>query len=627
MRLIAEAAVPSLRARVYLQGEVSASKTAVLPPPRHGYRFHVYVSPHNLGSAALIEEVREAIGLPALSTTHTLDDLPSCECMLCYLNGDTWTGGPRSDAFTVEVARAMSLGVGLLLAHEMPGLGQASRCGVEFVSFFTCKDGATDPALLKAGIYGSIAVPLKGGAWRQASMAMLARSLVEVEPKAATPVGPLQVQTRPSRITSTPATEGSMATCSSHRWTGRGSTKDCSVGRSDTRRSHLSMRGSSMLALQREAPPTARGGGSVRKGLEVLKQAASRVSSRSSMASQRQQCLAEPSTLVDAEVPPHGSTLPGGEASSARDGPCDIFGEHLASRPSVAAFCGSFRDELDSHTLATSSVSDENQHDRQWPENTHAVAAQPYLANGAHSLSAAGGVEDAVSFIPSAPLPPPGHEVVAENHDSVMQLTAVQHILNTRRQLSNMQSREGQDHQQLTQRQCGTQGSTGNRCTAEAREKSRQALQRRLEEHNRRVTHLNNEALSSARINAAACLSHRSHTPSSPLKLPVGRAAGCNDSALPPTCSATSGGRQTTPDLEVELESTAQVPQISVLGPIGQPQRSSGSTSSGRSSMRPELEERLPAAPSPASVAECKASGLNASTSAPTEPAQLVQFI
>jgi hypothetical protein len=57
----------------------------------------------------------------------------------------------------------------------VPGAeGQEHRYGGEFGSFFSCVDGATPGELLRRGIYSEIAVALKGGPWREASMAMLA---------------------------------------------------------------------------------------------------------------------------------------------------------------------------------------------------------------------------------------------------------------------------------------------------------------------------------------------------------------------------------------------------------------------------------------------------------------------
>jgi len=72
----------------------------------------------------------------------------------------------------------MDLEVNVLLVHEMPGAGgQEARFGCEFGSFFACASGATPSELLKRGIYSSIAVPLKGGPWREASIKLLGMAL------------------------------------------------------------------------------------------------------------------------------------------------------------------------------------------------------------------------------------------------------------------------------------------------------------------------------------------------------------------------------------------------------------------------------------------------------------------
>ena len=55
--------------------------------------------------------------------------------------------------------------------------GQEARFGCEFGSFFSCEDGATPADLLSCGIYSEIAIALKGGPWREASMAMLGMAL------------------------------------------------------------------------------------------------------------------------------------------------------------------------------------------------------------------------------------------------------------------------------------------------------------------------------------------------------------------------------------------------------------------------------------------------------------------
>ena len=68
--------------------------------------------------------------------------------------------------------------MGVLVRSAVPGDGgQEARFGCEFGSFFSCVDGATPGELLKRGIYSEIAVALKGGPWREASMAMLAMAL------------------------------------------------------------------------------------------------------------------------------------------------------------------------------------------------------------------------------------------------------------------------------------------------------------------------------------------------------------------------------------------------------------------------------------------------------------------
>ena len=199
MRLIAERLLPiELQGATFLQGEVAHVRNTRLPSPRRGFTFHVYCSPLIEGTNALMQELVQAFVEPTetlsgsfknlqepvkVQTTERLCDLPDCECFLVYLNSLTWTSGERSTAFAAEVKEAMRLGVRLLLAHEMPGIGgQAARHGVDFSTFFACSLGATPPDLLKRGIYTQIAVPLKGGAWREASMVMLAKALAE-DPK------------------------------------------------------------------------------------------------------------------------------------------------------------------------------------------------------------------------------------------------------------------------------------------------------------------------------------------------------------------------------------------------------------------------------------------------------------
>ena len=70
----------------------------------------------------------------------------------------------------------MDAGVNTLLVHEMIGVGgQEEHFGCEFNDFFRSEPDGTPGDLLQRGIYSSIAVAMKGGAWRETSMVMLAQ--------------------------------------------------------------------------------------------------------------------------------------------------------------------------------------------------------------------------------------------------------------------------------------------------------------------------------------------------------------------------------------------------------------------------------------------------------------------
>ena len=75
----------------------------------------------------------------------------------------------------------MDMGVHLLLAHEMLGLGQDGRHPCEFGDFFRCERGATPAKLLARDVYGHIAIPLRGSAWRQTSMLILAKAFASYD--------------------------------------------------------------------------------------------------------------------------------------------------------------------------------------------------------------------------------------------------------------------------------------------------------------------------------------------------------------------------------------------------------------------------------------------------------------
>ena len=211
LRLIADRVLRSVSPEetrpLYLQGEVE-TKCIVLKPPRHapataglggstqslqglseisavrrlrGRRgsqqqqgFHLYCSPHNLGSAALVEELRVTFpdALQGLSFTAEVTQLTACDHMLVYLTSRTWTSGDTSVAFARDVACAVRSGVHLLLVHEFPSIVcEDDRDACKFDNMWN--DDWTPNHLLKAGIYQQIATPLKGGAWRRAALAML----------------------------------------------------------------------------------------------------------------------------------------------------------------------------------------------------------------------------------------------------------------------------------------------------------------------------------------------------------------------------------------------------------------------------------------------------------------------
>ena len=79
-----------------------------------------------------------------------------------------------------EVATAMRHSIHLLLVHEMPGIGQAHRHGVEFRTFFPNGGNqvTTPQQLVDNGIYSEVAISLKGGPWRNAALLGLVRAVV-----------------------------------------------------------------------------------------------------------------------------------------------------------------------------------------------------------------------------------------------------------------------------------------------------------------------------------------------------------------------------------------------------------------------------------------------------------------
>jgi len=177
LRLIAERVVVTDKAQrgsTYVQGELAQLPSRLRALSR-GHAYHLYCSPCNEGAETLLRELAKTRSLSTLKYTNQFSELQRCEAMLLYLTGRTWTRGMASDEFAEEVEDAMRSGMRLVLAHEMPGLGQSGRHAVEFKTLFAADQ--TPDELKRAGIYSTIAVPLKGGAWRETSMALLAKEL------------------------------------------------------------------------------------------------------------------------------------------------------------------------------------------------------------------------------------------------------------------------------------------------------------------------------------------------------------------------------------------------------------------------------------------------------------------
>ena len=177
---------------LFARRELTHSDLVPLPRPRAGCKKHLYTSAkHNPGAAELVKELINQQVMHGklghgLEYTTNFSELPGCEHMLIYLNGETWTrGDAASEDFQREVETALEHGVALLLAHERPGLlphsaESSARHPVPFEALFTCPKGTTPMSLLRAGIYDPIAVPLMQGAeHRPVSLVMLHTTLCQ----------------------------------------------------------------------------------------------------------------------------------------------------------------------------------------------------------------------------------------------------------------------------------------------------------------------------------------------------------------------------------------------------------------------------------------------------------------
>ena len=98
---------------------------------------------------------------------------------LVYLHGKTWTSGEMSDSFAQNVRQAMDAGINLLLVYETVGGGRGAEQKSRFACTFEELRKVTPPDLIERGVYNKIALGMKGGPWRKASMIKLAKALNE----------------------------------------------------------------------------------------------------------------------------------------------------------------------------------------------------------------------------------------------------------------------------------------------------------------------------------------------------------------------------------------------------------------------------------------------------------------
>jgi len=185
IRLIAQNGVLHGEAgELYLQGEAATGKVT-LPPPFKGRSFHLFASPHNLGSAAVAAELQTSNVFitkgkkksAPLTYTTDINQLEQCDHMLVLLDDRTWTSGETTQQLIEHIYAAMRLGVHLCCVHEFPSVVGPARHECEFALMFG--DGWT-PQYLQSGptnLYKEIALALKGAEWRKPGLVAFASKL------------------------------------------------------------------------------------------------------------------------------------------------------------------------------------------------------------------------------------------------------------------------------------------------------------------------------------------------------------------------------------------------------------------------------------------------------------------
>jgi hypothetical protein len=189
MVLMCQRLLPKVNRNIFLQGAASFKL------PKGHFTVKVYCSEYNSGVRELAEELNAAWpGLLQIANVQSWADLSTCDHMLIYLNGLTWTHEP--EPFAAEIREAMRVGLHLQLCHEFTSvldMGSA-RCALEFKSIMD----ATPPDFKKSptNIYSQIAISLKAGVLREPGLANLAARLV-----VRVPLQPIEIEgTRRSNI-------------------------------------------------------------------------------------------------------------------------------------------------------------------------------------------------------------------------------------------------------------------------------------------------------------------------------------------------------------------------------------------------------------------------------------------
>ena len=177
MRLIAERLLPAGHATTYRTGSITAASIRI-PRPREGCQYHLYCSEHNVGARELMSELQLLCGPRLRVPSEEIDDaraLQASEQVLLFLDTATWQGRAATLALEALVLQAASHHVRVLVVYD------------DSVSFAELMD-ATPASLRAVGIFDRIAIPLKMGPWRAASLAMMANACVEPVEQAGEPL-------------------------------------------------------------------------------------------------------------------------------------------------------------------------------------------------------------------------------------------------------------------------------------------------------------------------------------------------------------------------------------------------------------------------------------------------------